>query len=133
MNLKSRILALATGAQASHEGMGKNDKFDFDAWEKEQKAFETELDAIDKEAGPGLVVGRCLTFGVADGSATYVITKIRKNDVVVEWVPLYDGYWSQAVGLSADKRHHVVLRSTAEHQCRASEVFQKLAAMPLHT
>jgi hypothetical protein len=84
------------------------------AWEKVNAELEAELDAISKAAGNGLVIGRVLTFGVADGYANYVVTKIRKNDVVVEWVPMGDGYSSPAVGLSADKTEYVVLRSTAE-------------------
>lgn len=115
--LKNRIVALANKAVAHHDSLGKG-SLDFPAWEKVNTELETELEAINTAAGKGLVVGRVLTFGVADGSASYVITKIRKNDVVVEWVPIGDGYSSQAVGLSADKTDYIVLRSTAEHYCR---------------
>jgi hypothetical protein len=76
--------------------------------------LEAELSAIDKAAGKGLVIGRVLTFGVADGKANYVVTKVRKNDVAVEWVPLGDGYMFQGVGLSADKTEYILLRSIAE-------------------
>ena len=113
--LKQRILALANRALAHHEStIGA----DFNAWEKMNAELEAELTAINEAAGKGLVVGRVLTFGVADGNASYVVTKIRKNDVVVEWVPLGDGYSSQAVGLSRDKTEYIVLRSTAEAFCR---------------
>lgn len=116
-SLLERIKTLGEKARAIHENPDSF-KDGFAKWEAGQKALETELIAIDKEAGKGLVVGRCLTFGVADGSATYLVTKIRKNDVVVEWVPLYDGYWSQAVGLNRNKTEWIVNRHTAESYCR---------------
>jgi hypothetical protein len=111
--LKQRILALANRAVAHHDSLGKG-KMDFAAWEKVNAELEAELNAINDAAGKGLVVGRVLTFGVADGNASYIVTKIRKNDVEVEWVPLSDGYSSPAVGLSADKTKYLILRSTAE-------------------
>jgi hypothetical protein len=111
--IKQRIVTLAARALANQEALGKGNT-DFAAWEKVNAEMEAELEAIGKAAGKGLVIGRVLTFGVADGSASYVVTKIRKNDVVVEWVPLGDGYRSQAVGLSRDKTEYIVLRSTAE-------------------
>ena len=107
--LKLRILALANSAIIHHDSLGMGN-LDFEAWEKENAKLEAELEAINKAAGKGLVVGRVLTFGVADGCANYVVTKIRKNDVGVEWVPLSDGYMSQAVGLSAGKTEYLVLR-----------------------
>lgn len=118
--LLPRIMALAQKAQAAYKAMQNADfsqKIDWAARDKAEAEMEAEMEAIDKEAGKGLAVGRTLSFGVADGSANYIITKIRKNDVVVEWIPLCDHYFSDAVGLSADKRNHVVLRSTAERQC----------------
>jgi hypothetical protein len=111
--LKQRIVALANRAVAHHDSLGKG-KTDFDAWEKVNAELEAELSAINEAAGKGLVVGRVLSFGVADGNACYIVTKIRKNDVVVEWVPLGDGYMSQAVGLNADGTEYIVLRSTAQ-------------------
>ncbi len=120
-NLVPRIMTLATRAQAYYEQMGKG-TLDWDKYDEEAKAMDAEITAIDKAAGPGLAVGRVLTFGVADGNASYLITKVRKNDVIVEWVPLWDCYWSNAVGLSTDKRHHVVLRSTAESYTRFASV-----------
>lgn len=133
-SLMARILALSERANAAHKKMQDiNHRIDFKQWDKDEKEMYAELDAIDKAAGPGLVVGRVLTFGVADGNANYIVTKVRKNDVVVEWIPLCDGYWSDAVGLSRDKRNYVVNRSTAERYARAAEIFQKLSPMPLAT
>ena len=123
--LLPRIMALAQKAQSAYETMKKtpfDQRIDWAARDKMESEIEAEMAAIDKEAGKGLAVGRRLSFGVGDGGADYIITKIRKNDVVVEWIPLGDHYFSQAVGLSADKRNHVVLRSTAEQQCKFSAI-----------
>lgn len=111
--LKTRILNLANRAVSHHDSLSTG-KTDFNLWEKGNAELEAELTAINESAGKGLVVGRVLTFGVADGTASYIVTKIRRNNVAVEWVPIGDGYCSPAVGLSADKTEYVVLRSTAE-------------------
>ena len=117
--LLPRIMALAHTAQAAHEAVNKpNFKWDFPAINARENEWWNEMEAINKAAGPGLAVGRTLTFGVADGNASYIITKIRKNDVVVEWIPMGDAYFAQAVGLSNDRSQHVVLRSTAEAYAR---------------
>ena len=118
--LLPRILALAARANAANEAMNKSSfdqPIDWNKRRQDETEMYAEMEAINKAAGPGLAVGRKLSFGVADGSADYIITKIRKNDVVVEWIPLCDGYSSPAVGLSSDKRNYVVLRSTAETYC----------------
>lgn len=125
MTIIERIKKLATRAVAIHDDPNAF-KNGFEAWEKVQKEMETELEAINKAVGPGLIPGRCLTFGVADGSATYIVTKVRKNDVVVEWVPLYDGYFSDAVGLSRDRTQYVINRHTAEQHSRYAEALEKL-------
>lgn len=122
MNIKVRIMNLVNRAlaekQSLEKGLSSGGGEKFSEWMKRQDELENELNEIDKAAGKGLCVGRCLSFGVADGTANYIITKIRKHDVVVEWVPLSDGYFSDAVGLSADRRHYVVNRATAERLTR---------------
>ena len=137
-NLLPRILALAKRAndaknqsdlqfKQSMAAAGKGEPYHYD-WETRQKAeneMYAEMDAIDKAAGPGLAVGRAIHFGVADGNACYIITKIRKNDVVVEWIPLCDNYFSDAVGLSADKRNYIVNRHTAERHVGFADAFSR--------
>ncbi|HOS16670.1 MAG TPA: hypothetical protein PKX15_06660 [Bacteroidales bacterium] len=125
MKLKNRIIALAQRAKeinSIENGYFEN----WEAWNKLQKEIIQEMEAIDKEAGDKLAVGRYLSFGVADGGAYYIITKIRKNDVIVEWIPIYDGYWSQAVGLSSDKKYYIVNRHTAEQQCQRSTALKSI-------
>lgn len=41
--------------------------------------------AADKAAGPGLAVGRLFTVGVGDGAAYYIVTKVNKKTVRIEW------------------------------------------------
>lgn len=118
MNIKVRIMNLVNRAQASQKALHDRTYGDFDKWIAQQDELDKELNAIDKAAGEGLAVGRVISFGVCDGVACYIVTKIRKNDVVVEWVPTGDGYFSDAVWLSPDKRNYIVQRDVAERQCR---------------
>ncbi len=118
-SLLTAIMALAREAQSANEAKDSpNFKWDFKVMDAQEAKWCAEMDRINKAAGPGLAIGRTLTFGVADGNASYIITKIRKNDVVVEWIPMGDAYFSQAVGLSNDRTQHVVIRTTAEAYTR---------------
>jgi hypothetical protein len=118
LNIKQRIQRLVAAALAAQTTMEKGNHVNIDNWFKAQGELEKELNAIDKAAGEGLAVGRVISFGVGDGVACYIVTKIRKNDVIVEWVPLCDGYSSPAVWLTADKRNYMIQRDVAERQCR---------------
>lgn len=125
MTTKQRILKFAAKVLEHSENLSNHPKgFDYDAWSRDDDKLEDEMMAFDKEAGSGLCVGRVLRFSVADGYATYIVTKIRKNDVVVEPIPLCDGYRSPAVGLSADKRNYIVLRSSAEESIHWADTFK---------
>ena len=116
--LLPRITALAQRAHDSYKELQKPDaNWNFKVLIPFWQEIETEIEAINKAAGPGLVVGRCLSFGVADGSANYIVTKVRKNDVAVQWIPVLDFYSSPVVGLSRDKSEYIILRSTAERYC----------------
>lgn len=50
------------------------------------------IEALDAKAGPGLVPGRHIKFGVADGYAHYIITKVNKTTIDVEHLPYMDAY-----------------------------------------
>ena len=114
-----RIMAVARRAHIAHADQRKPGfNCNFEKVSADETEMWDEMQAINKAAGPGLAVGRCLNFGVADGTASYIVTKIRKSDVIVEWIPMGDGYCSDAVGLNTLKTHNVILRSTAEQYCR---------------
>jgi hypothetical protein len=57
----------------------------------------TYVKAMEKEAGTGLNVGRVVKFGVSDGYARYIITKINKKTVKLEWLDYADRYRSGQV------------------------------------
>jgi len=124
MKLKDRILALVQAAAATQsQFMGGG--YDFGLLNNKTRELERELDAIDKEAGQGCVVGRALSFGVADGSANYIITKVRKNDVAVAFIPLMDGY--QFSGVYDNGKGELCLpRPVAEQQCRMSSTLKAM-------
>lgn len=88
--IKKRIAALAKAATKASADYGSGQSVeDFCVV---QTALEAEYRAISRDVGQGLVVGRALSFGVGDGEACYLVTKVRKNDVVVEHIELGDGY-----------------------------------------
>lgn len=119
-------MALAKRAQDSQAERDNPDfKWDFDKLNQQWDEFCKEMAAIDKLAGPGLQVGRTLSFSVADGQACYIITKIRKNDVVVEWIPMVDSYFSDAVSLTPDQTKWVVNRLKAEQRCGFEDAWDR--------
>ncbi|HQI45685.1 MAG TPA: hypothetical protein PLC59_06500 [Bacteroidales bacterium] len=120
-NIKNRIRDFAKRAKQHYESLAKGNVH-FTEWNARNAELEQELIEIDKLAGKGLAVGRCLAFGVADGTATYIITKIKKNIVEVEWIPLGDAYRSPAVGLDSTKTKYIVLRSLAETYTKFSSL-----------
>lgn len=116
MTIKERIKAVATKAFAEKIALYRSTYESLADWDKRQKEIEAEVRAITKEVGDGLVIGKVLWFWVADGVACYIVTKVRKNDVVVEWIPMGDMYFSDAVGVNRNRTEYVVNRQTAEAQ-----------------
>lgn len=57
--------------------------------EKQEKLF-AELKVLAKKNKT--LLGRILRFGVADGDAVYVITKVNKNSVSTQFIEYCDGY-----------------------------------------
>jgi hypothetical protein len=112
-----RIAKLVDKANKAYADMsaGKG----FDAFIAAQNVINTEMNAIDKAAGDGLVVGRKLSFSVADGAAYYFVTKVRKNDCVVVHVPWGDAWQWEGVYRNANGEL-VIPRPIAERQCVAS-------------
>lgn len=97
MTIQDQIKNIVATAEKSQATLmsGKG----FEAFCEEQKKLDAKMDHfrkvvkdMAKTAGMSLIVGSELNFGVADGMATYYVTKIRKNDVVVVHVPHGDAY-----------------------------------------
>lgn len=66
------------------------------AREKEREALLAELNQAAREGGG--IIGRVVSYGVADGSATYVVTGATEHLVTLEHVHLYDGYRAPYIG-----------------------------------
>ena len=126
MHIKTRIANLVTKAKLAQSTF-MNAANGWEAFNASQHEIERELNALDKEVGNELAVGRSLSFGVADGSANYIVTKVRKNDVVVEHVPLMDGYTFQGVYQNA-KGELCLPRPVAEQQCRMATMYSGMFA-----
>ena len=62
--------------------------------------LEEELNEAQKLLPTGLCVGRVVHFGVADGYATYLITKLGKRISKVVHLPFGDAY--RYMGVEAD-------------------------------
>lgn len=87
-----------------------------DAWEQ----LLTEIDVLDRAAGPGLAVGRYLLFQVADGTEISIIDRIDEARVHVVDVPSADGYQADAVDAGG-----WCLRTIAEANIRQRDAFPR--------
>jgi hypothetical protein len=105
-----RILSRAKIASATlHRKSYSEDALD--TFRSEQFTLFRELNALPKVSG--LADGRILRFSVADGYARYVVTEIRTNEVVVEHLPLDDGYIFEGV-YNNDRGELLLPRQVAE-------------------
>ena len=66
------------------------------------KTFWDYIYGINAAAGPGLAIGRFVKFGVRDGYARYIISKINKRTVHLVHIPYGDGYRSSMVDASGE-------------------------------
>ena len=69
-------------------GMDDYSKFD-ERYKKQEKLFE-ELTALARKNKT--LLGRILKYGVADGQAAYVISKVNQKTVRLQWIDYVDGY-----------------------------------------
>jgi len=80
----------------------------FEEYYKEEQAVYNRVENISKNAGPGLVPGKHLQFGVADGYAHYIVMSVRKRTVTVEHLPFGDKYHFTGCYLD-EKRNELVI------------------------
>jgi len=85
---------------------------DNDKWDALQEAVEE----LDERAGPGLVVGKYITFNVADSEALYIIDEIKDQVVHCIWIANLDEREADAVDEDG-----WCLRSVAERKIRWRE------------
>jgi len=56
-----------------------------------------EIDQFDRSLGPGLKVGRLVSWPQGDGQACYFVTKIGRSVVKLAWMPWFDNWQSPVV------------------------------------
>jgi hypothetical protein len=124
--LKQRIESLVKDAKKVSDDLHKNpcSRDAFMRFHAEQERLGDEYTAIDRDAGKGVVVGRTLNFFVADSYACYLITKVRKSEVVVAHVPLGDGYTFAGVYQNA-KGETVLPRQVVDTRLSLDDNFQR--------
>jgi hypothetical protein len=74
-----------------------------------------EIDQFDRSIGPGLGLGRFVSWPQGDGKAFYFVTGIGKDLVRLAWLPWWDCWQSSAV---VDGQ---ALRSAVERAIRAKD------------
>lgn len=69
-------------------------------WKIEEEVFDQMMSVSDEIEKLGkLAPGFMFSFGVADGSAHYVVTKVNKKTIKYEHRSFFDGYICQAMGI----------------------------------
>jgi hypothetical protein len=72
---------------------------DFDALSKKMKEQDDLMNEISELSKKNkTILGRTVSFPVADGSAIYIITKINKKTVRLTWIDYCDGYADRQFG-----------------------------------
>jgi hypothetical protein len=99
INIQHRWKELQTLIEASNIGFSR----------EAIAAVDEYIQKLDREAGPGLNVGRILRFSAADGYALYLVTDIQPSVVQTKHLNYADGYSSPAVN-----KDGLVFRDVAE-------------------
>jgi hypothetical protein len=84
---------------------------DFKEFDKKENALWNRVIALSKSVGKGLVPGKLLQWGVADGKASYLVVKVGKRSTQVVHLPFGDAY--QFAGVYESKGKLVVPTSIA--------------------
>ena len=72
---------------------------------------------FDDETFDKFIVGRSFSVGVADGSANYVITKINKKTVLIEWRGMCSDRWTDRLfGWGGSFRREDIERMVTLHK-----------------
>ncbi len=70
---------------------------DFDAEVKKMQELMAEIQEFDKSLGPGLKVGRLVSWPQADGQAFYFVTSMGRRTVKLAWLQWLDAWQSPVV------------------------------------
>lgn len=82
---------------------GPNRYKDYEKTSKIEDALWGRVIALSKSVGKGLVPGKLLQWGVADGKASYLVVKVGKRSTEVAHLPFGDAYQFQGVYESKGK------------------------------
>ena len=74
-----------------------------------------EIDQFDRSIGPGLSLGRLVSWPQGDGKAHYFVTGIDRDLVKLAWLPWWD-CWQSSVVMDGQ-----ALRSAVERAVRAKD------------
>jgi hypothetical protein len=69
----------------------------FQTKKKEMSRVMEQIDQFDRSRGPGLKVGRLVSWPQGDGQAFYFVTRVGKSLVRLAWLPWWDSWQSPAV------------------------------------
>jgi hypothetical protein len=93
----------------------------FKEYYKDEQEIYNRVEKLSENAGPGLVPGKHLQFGVADGYAHYVVMSVRKRTVTVEHLPFADKYHFTGCYLDEKRNELVIPTQVAQGALRWEE------------
>ena len=91
------------------------DQEDIQAKMEEMDRVMKEIDQFDCSIGPGLSLGRLVSWPQGDGKAFYFVTGISRDLVKLSWLPWWDN-WQSSVVLDGQ-----ALRGAVERAIRAKD------------
>ncbi len=104
-----------------------NINFSDDKWREKTNEFDKKVSQLDEDAGEELAPGRELKWGVADGRAHYIVTKVGKTWTELVHLPICDGYHFSGVFRNNNGKL-VVPTQIAEQNARGNLGMKKLFA-----
>jgi len=116
-SLSTEASGLVDELNIAHEMWLENKGVSYEDYSAKEKPIWDRLQAIDEELRPqGMVPGRLLRWGAADGEAVYLLVSIGHTTCDLKHIEYMDGYCSPAVTLSGK-----ALREIVEHNLRYAD------------
>lgn len=79
------------------EGLSKLIPGPIDPYLRKQKALWDDVEKWDRKLGPGLHVGRLVSWPQADGRSSYFVTAIKRDTCLLAHFPIGDAWHSPVV------------------------------------
>lgn len=90
---------------------------------KMQEKLMDEIEELSRKHNT--LLGRIVTFPVADGHAYYIITKVNKNTARLTWINFCDGYGCEFIGNESNVDINIVKQKIKQRDCIISLVTTK--------